>query len=250
MGTITETSNFDATVYELETTDLVLGGPAGPSNAAAINLTNRTRWLFDQNTTNVATLATHSTHLGVIDGEITSINSSISSINVHLASIDSQLPLLAPINSPSFTGAPRAPTPGATNDTRIATTAFVQGQIAGLAPLNSPGFTGVPTAPTAAAGTSTSQLATTAFVNRGASIGTNGYRKNPDGTIEQWGFANPAGGGITVSFPTSFPSACLSLVAISVAGGAVQTWLGANPGASSFNLHNSGGTSFWKAIGD
>lgn len=48
----------------------------------------------------------------------------------------------------------------------IGTTAvtFVQfGSIAGLAPLASPTFTGTPAAPTAAAGTSTTQIATTAF---------------------------------------------------------------------------------------
>jgi hypothetical protein len=43
---------------------------------------------------------------------------------------------------------------------------------AGLAPLNSPAFTGTPTAPTALPGTSTTQLATTAFVL--ANVGTGG----------------------------------------------------------------------------
>lgn len=109
----------------------------------------------------------------------------------------------APINSPTFTGDPRAPTPlTSDNDTSIATTAFVQSLIAqqppgvqvsnsnpqmngavapgtgveasrydhvhptdtSRAPLVSPAFTGTPTAPTAAPGTNTLQLATTAFV--------------------------------------------------------------------------------------
>lgn len=64
--------------------------------------------------------------------------------------------------SPSLTGTPTAPTAvGGTSTTQIATTAFVA---TGFAPLASPAFTGTPTAPTAAAGTSTTQLATTAFV--------------------------------------------------------------------------------------
>jgi hypothetical protein len=71
-------------------------------------------------------------------------------------------------NSPTFTGVPAAPTATAgTNTTQVATTAFVTAAIAaggGGAPLASPAFTGVPTAPTATAGTSTTQLATTAFV--------------------------------------------------------------------------------------
>src|SRR5215475_11502740 len=41
---------------------------------------------------------------------------------------------------------------------------WVQTVSAGFAPLDSPNFTGIPTAPTAAPGTSTSQIATTAFV--------------------------------------------------------------------------------------
>jgi hypothetical protein len=97
----------------------------------------------------------------------------------------------APINSPAFTGVPTAPTqaPG-TNNTDIATTAFVAAAVAaagggvtsfntrtgavvltaadvtavGGALLASPVFTGVPAGPTAAPGASTTQLATTAFV--------------------------------------------------------------------------------------
>jgi hypothetical protein len=97
----------------------------------------------------------------------------------------------APINSPAFTGTPTAPTPTTgNNSTQLATTAYVLAAItavdagvlsfngragnvsliandisaAGGAVLASPAFTGVPTAPTAAPGTSTTQLATTAFV--------------------------------------------------------------------------------------
>ncbi len=58
--------------------------------------------------------------------------------------------------SPAFTGVPTAPTATAgTSTTQIATTAFVS---------QSPQFSGVPTAPTAAAGTANTQIATTAFV--------------------------------------------------------------------------------------
>jgi hypothetical protein len=97
----------------------------------------------------------------------------------------------APLNSPAFTGVPTAPTaPLGTSTTQIATTAFVMNEItavdagvlsfngrtgsvvllandisaAGGATLQSPVFTGTPTAPTANAGTSSAQIATTAFV--------------------------------------------------------------------------------------
>jgi hypothetical protein len=78
----------------------------------------------------------------------------------------------APINSPVFTGDPRAPTPIATdNDTSIATTAFVKAQsyltsadLSTYAPLASPALSGNPTAPTPAAGDADTSIATTAFV--------------------------------------------------------------------------------------
>lgn len=95
----------------------------------------------------------------------------------------------AVLNSPIFTGTPSGPTaaPGTAN-TQLATTAFVMAALgsggvttfngrsgavtleaadltaAGGALLAGPAFSGVPSAPTAAPGTSTTQLATTAFV--------------------------------------------------------------------------------------
>lgn len=48
-------------------------------------------------------------------------------------------------------------------------------------------LTGVPTAPTAGVGNASTQVATTAFVNPSSSLATNGFRENPDGSIDQWG---------------------------------------------------------------
>jgi hypothetical protein len=74
----------------------------------------------------------------------------------------------ANLANPVFTGTPTLPTGtiGVTqtypnSSTALATTAFVS---TNFAPINSPAFTGIPTAPTAGSGTSTTQLATTAFV--------------------------------------------------------------------------------------
>jgi hypothetical protein len=72
-------------------------------------------------------------------------------------------------NSPTLTGTPLAPTAStATNNTQIATTAYVVNRItqdiAGKANIASPTFTGTPAAPTAVSGNNTTQLATTAFV--------------------------------------------------------------------------------------
>lgn len=73
--------------------------------------------------------------------------------------------LKAPLASPAFTGVPTAPTASlATNNTQLATTAFVQGNLASYAPLASPTLTGTPTAPTASTTTDSTQIATTAHV--------------------------------------------------------------------------------------
>jgi hypothetical protein len=69
------------------------------------------------------------------------------------------------INSQTFTGTPRVPTPVISdNSTIIANTAYVQNNLANYAPIFSPTLTGVPAAPTASSGTSTTQIASTAFV--------------------------------------------------------------------------------------
>lgn len=71
----------------------------------------------------------------------------------------------APINNPTFTGNPQAPTPAANNaSASIATTQFVASTVALYAPLASPNLTGSPTAPTQAAGDTSNKIATDAFV--------------------------------------------------------------------------------------
>jgi hypothetical protein len=127
----------------------------------------------------------------------------------------------APVISPVFTGNPTAPTTSLSdNDTSIATTAFVKGQE--YAPLASPAFTGNPTAPTPAVADNDTSIATTAFVKAQGYVTNatswpvtylagNGYVKASNGLIIQWG--NDAIGGVSnISFPTTFPNACLTVV--------------------------------------
>jgi hypothetical protein len=84
----------------------------------------------------------------------------------------------AALASPAFTGSPTAPTATAgTSTTQLATTAFVGTAVGTKAALASPAFTGTPTAPTATAGTNTTQLATTAFV--GTAVGTKAALASP-----------------------------------------------------------------------
>lgn len=45
MANLPESESYDAGVYQLETTDAVVGGASGKSNASAINLANRTKYL-------------------------------------------------------------------------------------------------------------------------------------------------------------------------------------------------------------
>ena len=73
--------------------------------------------------------------------------------------------------SPAFTGTPTAPTASAnTNNTQLATTAYVDTGLATKIGSVSPTFTGTPLAPTAAPGTNTTQLATTAFCNAAITV--------------------------------------------------------------------------------
>ena len=72
---------------------------------------------------------------------------------------------LAPEASPALTGTPTAPTAvKATNDTQIATTAYVKDVVSDYAPLASPTLTGNPTAPTAATSDNDTTIATTGHV--------------------------------------------------------------------------------------
>lgn len=80
------------------------------------------------------------------------------------------LSLYAPKASPTFTGIPQAPTysPPAPSvpspTTQLATLGYVYNSLQNYAPIFSPTFTGTPAAPTATYGTSSTQIATTAFV--------------------------------------------------------------------------------------
>lgn len=95
---------------------------------------------------------------------------------------------------------------------------------------SSPAFTGVPTAPTAGSGTSSSQVATTAFVVPGSTVTGAGpwIRRNADGSVDQWGTFtyNTNSGAHTINFGTAFGNA-IQVVDFSVEAAAVgwDTWI-------------------------
>lgn len=97
---------------------------------------------------------------------------------------------------------------------------------------SSPALTGVPTVPTAGLGTSNTQAASTQFVNPGSVLSGAGpwYRKNADGSIDQWGtFSYVTAGQVahTVGFATGFPNVCQTVTFTPQLGTQVgwDTWL-------------------------
>nr|DAW72125.1 MAG TPA: Baseplate wedge protein [Caudoviricetes sp.] len=98
MANLDLTRQWAENIYQLETTDPVMGGPDGVDNRQAKELGARTNWLKDQ----------------------------VDTINRDRTGY-------APKASPAFTGIPTAPTAAAgTNNAQIATTAFVKTAIAAL----------------------------------------------------------------------------------------------------------------------
>jgi len=106
MANLTETSTYDAGVYQIELTDPVIGGASGITNTPIKNLANRTKYLKD--------------HVDIIESTY------------------------APKGSPALTGVPTAPTAAVSNSTtQLATTAFVNAEIVNdAAPIAHVGSTG------------------------------------------------------------------------------------------------------------
>lgn len=171
-------------------------------NVSTINSTLNNNIIPVQN--NIATniLPAITANLGVLTSSLNSLSNQVTSdennnatnfANVYsdLDSVYSTMLALAPLNSPTLTGNPTAPTPPAVdNSIRIATTAYVQrsasalatdynykinalsnstsnGLLNGLnlkADINSPTLTGTPRAPTPTPTDNSTSIATTAFV--------------------------------------------------------------------------------------
>ena len=145
MANVIEQSLWEVGVYQIETSDAILGGVNGIANRQALQLANRTLWLKDQ-------------VLGLGSGK---------------QAADATLTALAGLNTSAdrliyATGADQfALTPLTAFIRTLLDDANAAAALAtlGAAPLASPALTGTPTAPTAATGTNTTQVATTAFVN-------------------------------------------------------------------------------------
>lgn len=144
MATLTEAASWTAGIYQLETTDPVLGGPDGIDNLQAKQLANRTLWLKEQVETLGAGKQPVDATLTALAGIATAVDQLIYATGSDSFAVT---PLTAFIRS-------------LLDDTDAAA---ARGTL-GAAPVASPAFSGTPTAPTAAPGNNTQQLANTAFV--------------------------------------------------------------------------------------
>lgn len=167
------------------------GNPQGPTALAGDSSTVLATTAFVTTADNLKANLASPTFTGVPAGPTAAVDTNTTQLATTAYVVGQAYAKLA---SPTFTGTPAAPTAAAdTSTTQLATTAFVVGQAGSVnplmngaaavgtslrysrqdhvhpsdtsrAPLASPALTGVPTAPTAAAGTSTTQIATTAFI--------------------------------------------------------------------------------------
>jgi hypothetical protein len=176
----------------LTTADVVAVGGAPLDSPAFINTPTAPTAPVGTDNTQLATTAFVMSQIASSVSGVASFNGRTGAVTLSLADVTAVGG--APVASPSFSGAPLAPTATAgTSTTQLATTAFVTGAVANvvtsfegrIGPVNllatdissvggallaSPAFTGTPTAPTAVAGTNTTQLATTAFVTAALAV--------------------------------------------------------------------------------
>ena len=149
MANVTEQTLWESGIYQIETSDAVLGGVNGIANKQALQLANRTTWLKAQG------IPTHDPALNYPVGALAKVGAVV--YRAISANINK-----APASNPTIW------------ETCYLTKAEVQTAVdlLGYAPLSSPALTGAPTAPTAAVDTSTTQVATTAFVTNQAASTT------------------------------------------------------------------------------
>lgn len=154
MADLTEVAEWVAGIYQLEEDDPVQGGPGGIDNLQAQQLANRTKYLkqildgidlggyqpADPSLTAISMLAFSADKLIYATGADTLALTSLTSFMRTLLDDADQATArstlgAAPLASPTFTGTPVAPTAATdTSTTQIATTAFVLGQAATAAP--------------------------------------------------------------------------------------------------------------------
>ncbi|WP_448680591.1 glycine-rich domain-containing protein [Pseudomonas nicosulfuronedens] len=188
MATLSETASWTAGIYQLETTDPVLGGPDGIDNLQAKQLANRTLWLKEQVETLGSGKQPMDATLSALSGITTAADQIIYTTGIDSFAVNPLTAFIRTLLDDADQGTAR--------------------NTLGAAPLASPVFSGTPTAPTAAPGTNTQQLATTAFVRNAISARLQRFTSSgsftvPPGitTVYISGCAGGGGGGF--SSPTT-----------------------------------------------
>ncbi|WP_244138056.1 hypothetical protein [Burkholderia sp. BCC0398] len=151
MTNLVEIERWEDGVYQLETSDPVVGGPEGIDNLQAKQLANRTRFLkraieagqsnFDQHVAAVDPHPQYATHADLAEKLAALVAQSPETLDTlselakalgndpnFATTITNQLALKAPIDSPVFTGTPRGVTAAAYDaSTRLATMTALAG---------------------------------------------------------------------------------------------------------------------------
>ena len=144
MANVTEQSLWEVGVYQIETSDPVIGGVNGIANRQALQLGNRTLWLKNQ-------IADLDTGKQAADTTLTALAGLTTSADKLIYATGADQFALTPLTAFIRT---------LLDDADAATARATLG----AAPLASPALTDTPTTPTAADGTNTAQIASTAFV--------------------------------------------------------------------------------------
>jgi len=107
--------------------DVAITSNVNAINANTATITNLLDLAITQANANVVAA---NIEIGKLRSNITAANIEIENLKTNLGSTNSGLSIYAPINNPTLTGIPRAPTATATtNTTQIATTAFVRTEV-------------------------------------------------------------------------------------------------------------------------
>lgn len=280
MSNLSETSTYEAGIYQLETTDPVVGGPSGISNQQAKQLANRTKYLKDHvdaletststtapqfdNDTSPATTAFVQRALGNLRS-VAGISTTATLTAAHVGQLvqcsssgpySVTLPLVASIPdgavitiASSASGTVTIARQGSdviypNFGSSVTSIALGNGDTASFVRISG-GW--------ALFGGSASLKYTADF---GGSLGANGWQKLPSGLIMQWGGVTTNTSADTlVTFPVAFPTASCSIVG-SVGSGTLHiTFVGNGQSATGFycNAISAGGRNAsscsWMAIG-
>ncbi|CAJ3864892.1 gp26 [Burkholderia pseudomallei] len=143
MANLKEQAQWEDGVYQLETSDPVIGGPDGIDNLQAKQLANRTKYLKQQQESHASAVDPHpqyatktdlSQRLADLVGQSPSTLDTLNELAKALGNdpnfattMTNALSQKAPLDSPTFTGAPKGTTPAPLDSsTRMATTEFVR----------------------------------------------------------------------------------------------------------------------------